>query len=158
MLIRLEPLGLLPSAPWLRCMGLDEYLVVHGRARITASMHERDHDDHEYDQHDPGRGDAHRALAPPELGVRAIARVPALRRSADPVVLVVERAHKPQLRARGPLGSPARKCDQHCARGGQAHRVRASGWRQSAHAGGALKPAALGFGPEALAPERDSAG
>ena len=65
------------------------------RAGSSAQQRDNDHDDH--DQHQRRAGERHRTLAPPELGVGAIAGVVALGRGADPVVLVVIRAHSARL-------------------------------------------------------------
>src|SRR5438445_10508651 len=74
-------------------------------SNATRSADER-HDDQD-DHHDAdGRGGpADRPLAPPELGLGAVARVVALGRGADPVVVVLEARHEPSLLRPEALGS-----------------------------------------------------
>ena len=60
-------------------------------------MQHGDQDDHDHDHHKAGRGQAHRALAPPELGVGPIAGVVALGRGTHPIIVVVIRAHPTSL-------------------------------------------------------------
>ena len=60
-------------------------------------MQHGDQDDHDHDHDEAGRGDADRALAPPELGVGPIAGVATLRRGTHPIIVVVIRAHATSL-------------------------------------------------------------
>ena len=60
-------------------------------------MQHGDEDHHDHDQQQAGGGDADRALAPPELGLGAIAGVATLGRGTDPIIVVVPRAHTGSL-------------------------------------------------------------
>ena len=71
------------------------------RGEPVAQRRTRDHDQHDHEQHEHRAADRHRTLAPPELGVGAIAGVVALGRSADPVIVVVVGAHEPRLECEG---------------------------------------------------------
>ncbi len=61
------------------------------------SVEQRDDDQHDHHQPEPGRRHADRSLAPPELGLGAIAGVMTLGRGTDPVIVVVVRAHTSSL-------------------------------------------------------------
>ena len=60
-------------------------------------MQHRDEDHHDHHDQQAGRGHADRALAPPELGLGPVAGVVALGRGADPIIVVIPRAHTSSL-------------------------------------------------------------
>src|SRR3954469_8772265 len=68
----------------------------HSRPPESGSAQEQHKDQHYDREHERRRDDLRRPLHPPELGLRAVARVVPLRRFADPVVVVL-RSHAPHV-------------------------------------------------------------
>src|SRR4029077_8637021 len=80
----------------------------HRRAGLRAGRSAEQHDDQDHDHHhdDADERGHDRLLAPPELGLGAVAGVAALGRRPDPVVIVVVRAHRGVSSLAGVLPGP----------------------------------------------------
>jgi hypothetical protein len=74
-------------------------IVVDASCMPTQSAQQGDHYQHEHDEREAAGGDANGPLAPPELGMRAVARIATLRRRPDPVLIVIEAIHASRLPA-----------------------------------------------------------